>query len=121
MRWYDLELTVHLMREGLQARLLLAPSSTLFIMLIIIIMIIMFAVSPCMINYHKPKVVVFYGVTYQSYWQKISCTPFYYQESNKISTSDNGVPHFFSINHPAAMCSGNAYFENVGELISKVL
>ncbi|HPH98266.1 MAG TPA: hypothetical protein PK613_20455 [Anaerolineaceae bacterium] len=74
-----------------------------------------------LINYHKPKVVVFYGVTYQSYWQKISCTPFYYQESNKISTSDNGVPHFFSINHPAAMCSGNAYFENVGELISKVL
>jgi hypothetical protein len=72
------------------------------------------------INHFQPKVVIFYGLSYQDYWKKIARIDFH-QNSDKIYAGRNESTLFVMTKHPAAIGVTSDYFHQVGQLIATSL
>jgi hypothetical protein len=69
------------------------------------------------INQYQPKVVIFYSLSYQEYWKKITRVDFC-QNSDKIYFGRNESTLFVMTKHPAAQGVTSEYFHQVGQLIA---
>jgi hypothetical protein len=68
-----------------------------------------------LINGREPEVVVFYGVSYRSYWEEIADCDF--EEQNGIFFTSNKSTLFVMIKHPVSRGVKNEYFHEVGKMI----
>ncbi len=74
-----------------------------------------------MIEKYKPKAVIFYGVSYREYWQKVANIEFKKIESSKKHYFFIGKNHqtiFVIAIHPVARGVTNQYFHDIGKSIS---
>jgi hypothetical protein len=68
------------------------------------------------ITQSKPKVVVFYGLSYYKYWQIIAGIDLQ-MGTDKFYSGYNGTTFFVMTKHPAAQGVTNEYFYQVGRLV----
>lgn len=66
---------------------------------------------------HRPRAVVFYGLSYLSEWQAIAETDFL-PSANGLLTGQNGSMIFVVTKHQVAKGVTNDYFHQVGNLVS---
>lgn len=71
------------------------------------------------LSFYKPKVVIFYGRTYQKYWREIAGIEIREKFSDNIEYGINGKTLFIITFHPADRRTSNEYFNQVGRLILK--
>jgi hypothetical protein len=66
---------------------------------------------------YRPKVVVFYGLAYQTWWQQIAGAPFIPSTFDRTSLAKQNGTLFLMTKHPVAKGITSDYFHNVGRLI----
>lgn len=65
---------------------------------------------------HQPKAVVFYGIKYRVYWEKIAGIESWEKSSEGVDFASNGNTLLVVAKHPVAMGSTNEYFRGIGKL-----
>ena len=70
-----------------------------------------------LIKEHKPRFVIFYGITYMAYWKRISGIKQKIKGVDSISLAKNQNTVFSFIHHPCAHGLRNEYFHTVGALL----
>lgn len=71
-----------------------------------------------LIDAHRPRAVVFYGLDYQERWQRIVEQPFLGTSLERVSVSRRGTVLCLSVPHPVAFGVTGELFERVGHLIA---
>lgn len=67
---------------------------------------------------HRPQAVIFYGWSYQHWWQQVVERQFTKQENPKSLMAIQDGTQFWVIDHPVATGVTNRYFEQIGERIA---
>ncbi|NLB17224.1 MAG: hypothetical protein GX825_00440 [Syntrophomonadaceae bacterium] len=70
---------------------------------------------------HKPKVVVFMGQVYSTYWQTIAGQHLDFVDIGGFQADNFAGTLYVITKHPAAYGVTNAYFEEIGDFISNFL
>lgn len=74
------------------------------------------------IDQYRPGVVVFYGITYLDYWQRIVTNPTCsFDQTRKPYLARRDGTLFVVTDHPAALGLESEYFQNVGKRIASEL
>lgn len=66
---------------------------------------------------HKPKAVVFYGISYKDHWTEIASIDAFSEIKNDISYRKQGSTIFICSQHPASKGITSEYFHRIGNLI----
>lgn len=74
-----------------------------------------------MIQRHNPRVVVFYGKTYQKYWNEIAGPEVEWLSSDWGSKGGGSQVGYFLVNHPSSRGASNALFNRLGLELRKDL
>lgn len=70
---------------------------------------------------HRPQCVVFYGSSYQRFWDKITGDEVNWQQVDTARWFRRETTTFFSISHPTARDSTNRWFSSIGTEIEKIV
>ena len=73
-----------------------------------------------LITSHRPRAVIFYGVSYVPWWQQIAGVEFRKGslDGQAIYTAGDAATSFVIMAHPASYGVRNRYFKEIGELLS---
>lgn len=66
------------------------------------------------IRTHHPKLVVFFGKSYYSYWRQIAGSQVTFRDESGFLTGNSDNTIFIICKHPAAKGVTNAYYEEIG-------
>lgn len=73
-----------------------------------------------LVHHHRPKVVVFYGLSYAEYWKAVAGVDSFSSadvDGQEYLYTTSGHTTFLILKHPAARLMSNAYFETIGGLL----
>lgn len=73
-----------------------------------------------MILTRSPKVVVFYGNSYQKWWKQIAGEEVVFGQIQNVLYGNNAATNFVISQHPSARNCTNAYFESIGKNIASL-
>lgn len=71
-----------------------------------------------LVHLHRPKAVVFYGLSYAEYWKAIVGVDSFCSadvDGQEYLYTKSGDTNFLILKHPAARLMSNAYFETIGQ------
>lgn len=73
-----------------------------------------------LITSHRPRAVIFYGVTYVRWWQQIAGVEFHKGsvDEKAVYTAEGADTSFVIMMHPASYVR-NRYFQEIGELLAR--
>ena len=66
---------------------------------------------------HRPSAVVFYGLRYRQWWERIAGTDLLPGEFDGLRLGHQGVTTYLAMQHPVARGATTAYFDRVGQLL----
>jgi len=71
------------------------------------------------VSIHKPKFVIFFGLSYFQYWQDVTGKSLYFHDRGGCLSCKSDRTYYVIAKHPAAKGITNAYFEAIGLLINQ--
>jgi hypothetical protein len=66
---------------------------------------------------YRPDSVVFYGMQYREWWERIAGVPLAPMPDHAMMWGENEDTNFLVLKHPAAVGATNAYYEDAGRLL----